>query len=51
MPITFTKACHDYFGKLPGQSLGDFQKELKALDENDRAYFKREFLKVGIEVE
>ena len=51
MPITFTKACHDYFGRKPGQSLGEFQQELKALDEADRAYFKREFAKVGIEVE
>ncbi len=51
MPITFTKACHDYFGRKPDQSLGEFQQELKALDDENRAYFKREFLKIGIEIQ
>jgi hypothetical protein len=47
---TFVSACNQFFGRLPGQTLGDFQAELKALDDNDRAYFVKEFAKVGIEV-
>lgn len=39
-PVTFTKAMMQYFGKLPGQTLGQFAEELKALNESDRAYFK-----------
>jgi hypothetical protein len=49
--ISFTKAVVDYFGKKPGQTLPEFQQELKALTPEDRAYFIREFKKVGIEVE
>ena len=49
--ISFTKAIVDYFGKKPGQTLPEFQQELKALTPEDRAYFIREFKKVGIEVE
>lgn len=50
MQTTFTKAIHEYFGKLPGQSLMELQAEVKALTPDDREYFKREFAKVGIEV-
>jgi hypothetical protein len=49
--ISFTKAVVDHFGKKPGQTLPEFQQELKALTPEDRAYFIREFKKVGIEVE
>jgi len=49
--ISFTKACNDYFGKKPGQTLADFQKELKELDADDRTYFRKEFAKIGIEIE
>jgi hypothetical protein len=47
---TFTKAVVDYFGKKPGQSAGEFLQEIKALTAEDREYFRREFLKVGVEV-
>lgn len=47
---SFVAACNSFFGRLPGQTLGDFQAELKTLDTNDRAYFVREFAKIGIEV-
>lgn len=50
MPITLTKAIHDFFGKKPNQSLGEFQSEIRALTPEDRAYFIREFAKIGIEV-
>lgn len=49
--VTFTKACVEYFGKKPGQTLMEFQKELKDLGPEDRAYFKAEFAKVDISVE
>lgn len=51
MAISFTKAIVDYFGKKPGQTLQEFQGEIKALTPEDRAYFIREFKKAGIEVE
>lgn len=51
MPVTLTKAIHDFFGKKPNQTLGEFQNEIRALDEADRAYFVREFAKIGVEVE
>ncbi len=47
---SFTKACKEYFGYKPGQNLGAFMEEIKALTEDDRAYFKREFVKVGYEI-
>ena len=34
-------ALKSYFGFKPGQTTGDFMTEIKALDEADRAYFKR----------
>lgn len=48
--MTFTKAMMDFFGRLPGQSVGDFANELKALTVVDREYFKREFRKINIEI-
>lgn len=50
MPITLTKAIHEFFGKKPNQTLGEFQSEIRALTPEDRAYFIREFAKIGIEV-
>lgn len=47
---TFTKACKDYFGYKSGQNLTDFMAEIKALSPEDRAYFKREFVKAGYEI-
>jgi hypothetical protein len=49
--LTFTKACMEYFGKQPGQSLQDFAAELKALTEKDRQDFVKWFPSVGIEIE
>ena len=51
MAVSFTAACNNYFGRKPGQSLMEFQQELKALTQEDREYLKREFKKVGVEVE
>lgn len=40
MPLTthmnFVTACHTYFGRKPGQSLGEFGAELKTLTPQDR---------------
>lgn len=51
MAVSFTKAVLDFFGKKPNQTAMELQQELKALTPDDREYFKREFAKVGIEVE
>lgn len=48
--MTFTKAIVEFFGKKPGQSTTDFMAEIKALTEADRAYFKAEFAKIGVEI-
>lgn len=50
MTMTFTKAINEYFGKKPGQTLSEFMAEIKALDGEDRAYFIREFAKIGITI-
>jgi hypothetical protein len=50
MQITFTKAIVEFFGKKPNQSTTEFMQELKALDEKDREYFRREFTKIGYEI-
>ncbi len=47
---TLMKALKEYFGFKPGQNLTDFMAEIKALTPEDRAYFKREFAKVGYEI-
>ena len=41
VPMSFVMAMKDFFGMKPGQKLGEFSNELKALDEKDRAYFKK----------
>jgi hypothetical protein len=51
MGISFTKAINDFFGRKPNQTLAEFQAELKELTPEDRAYFKREFAKIGIEID
>jgi len=48
--LSFTAAINEFFGKKPGQTLMELQAEIKALTPEDREYFKREFLKVGIQI-
>lgn len=48
--MSFTAAINEVFGKKPGQTLGEFQQELKALDPTDREYFKKH-LKAEKEIE
>ncbi len=47
---TLIKACKEYFGFKPGQNLSGFMEEIKTLTDDDRTYFKREFVKVGYEI-
>lgn len=42
---TFAVAMKQFFGLKDGQTTGDFMKELKELDEKDRADFKEMFAK------
>ena len=48
--MSFTKAIIETFPKRPGQTMADYMAEIKALTPQDRAYFKAEFAKIGIEV-
>ncbi len=35
--VSFPVAAKDFFGLLPGQSVGDFARELKSLTDEDRS--------------
>jgi hypothetical protein len=43
-------ALREYFGFRPGEGLGDFSKEIKALAPADKAYFEVELGKVGYDI-
>lgn len=47
---SLTKALKEYFGYKAGQNLTGFMAEVKELTDEDREYFKREFVKVGYEI-
>lgn len=51
--VSFVSACRTHFGMKPGQTLSQFAAEVKTVsgDPETRAYFVREFAKVGIEIE
>lgn len=46
----FAVAMKNFFGMLPGQTVADFSRELKALTTEDRAEFKTLLATVGYEV-
>lgn len=48
--MTLTAALKDYFGYKPGQSLGEFMIEIKALTDEDKAYFKALFPSVDYQI-
>lgn len=48
--LTFVKALMEFFGRKEGQTSGDLLAEIKALTPEDREWFAKEFLKVGIEI-
>lgn len=47
--VTFIMACREFFGLLPGQTLQDFAKEIRALSEAERANFIEMFRSVGFD--
>ena len=49
--VSCAKAMMQYFGRLPGQTLGDFMAELRALDASDRAYFTAGLIQNGYNVQ
>jgi len=48
--MSFTKAIIETFPKRPDQTMADYGAEIRALTPQDRAYFKAEFAKIGIEI-
>ena len=48
--MTFVMACNSFFGRKQGQTLQDFNTELKALQPKDRADLTEMFKTVGINV-
>lgn len=49
--MTFGAACFAFFGKKEGQTLGEFNQEIKALSDQDRADLIAMFPSVGITIE
>lgn len=49
--VSFVKAMMNFFGKKNGQTLVEFKDELRALNAQDRQFFKDEFAKIGVIVE
>ncbi len=47
--MTFVMACNNFFGRKQGQSLQEFNAELKALTEKDRKDMIQMFMAVGID--
>ena len=44
------RALKDFFGKKDGQGLADFAREIKALTDADKRWFKEELIKLGYEI-
>jgi hypothetical protein len=48
--MSFVQSMKDYFGLLPGKSNVDFLREIKALNDEDRKWFRENLPKVGYQV-
>jgi len=48
--VGFAMACSDYFGKHPGQTLGEFQAEVKALNPADKEEIREGLISLGYKV-
>ena len=48
--MSFVAAMKDYFGLRDGQTPMDFLKEIKALTDDDKAWFRANLPSVGYEV-
>jgi len=46
-PTSLVAACQDFFGRLPGQTLGQFSEEFKKLTEQDKLEIKEGLIKNG----
>lgn len=47
--MTFTAACRQFFGFLPGQGLSQFAAELKALTHEDKQQLAAGLREVGLD--
>lgn len=48
--MSFAAAMKDYFGYLPNGNAASFMQELRALNEEDRKWFRDNLPKVGYEI-
>lgn len=48
--LSFTTACLKYFGKKDKQTNTEFMQEIRALTDEDKAYFTALFPSVGIQI-
>lgn len=48
---SFTKACMDFFGKLPNQTTQNFAIEIKTALVADRPGWEKLFAEIGVELE
>ena len=48
--MSFVAAMKDYFGLLAGQTSMDFLKEMKALTDGDKQWFREQLPSVGYDI-
>lgn len=48
--MTLITAIRKHIGMLPGQGLQDFAADVRRLTPEDREWFKREFVAIGVEI-
>lgn len=48
--LSFVQAMKDYFGLKPQQTALGFMQEMKALSDEDKAWFRANLPKVGYEI-
>lgn len=46
--VSFLIACREFFGLKPGQSNIEFAREVRGLDEKDKAEIASEFERLGL---
>ncbi len=46
-PMAFMSAMRHFFGTKPGQTIVQFRDELKALTDDDKAYFRKHLIADG----
>lgn len=50
IPTSLIGACQDFFGRLPGQTLGQFSEDFKKLTEKDKEEIRNGLIKLGYNV-